>query len=90
MQADTGSPFPSGPRRSEFVTPGSLGPEMGSFCRPDCVAGVDSSGSTSLKWGEDGELTALDLHNLLARLSVHDPEVCRAMPSSGSDRPFPA
>ncbi|MFN5118966.1 MAG: hypothetical protein ACK55H_14500 [Cyanobacteriota bacterium] len=75
MQADIGSLFPSGPRHSE--------------ARLDCVAGVDSPGSTSLKWGEDGELTALDLHNLLARLSVHDPEVCRAMPAPGADFPFP-
>lgn len=45
--------------------------------RPDCVAGVDSPASTSLKWGSDGELTALDLHNVLARLLVHDQEALR-------------
>jgi hypothetical protein len=47
--------------------------------RPECVAGVDSPASTSLKWGADGELTSLDLHNLLARLCVHDPQVCRGL-----------
>ena len=47
--------------------------------RPTCDAGVDSPGSTSLKWGSDGELTALDLHHVLARLLVHDQEACRMM-----------
>jgi hypothetical protein len=45
--------------------------------RPSCDAGVDSPGSTSLKWGADGELTALDLHHVLARLLVHDLEALR-------------
>ena len=47
--------------------------------RPTCDAGVASPGSTSLKWGNDGELTAQDLHHVLARLLVHDQEACRMM-----------
>ncbi|MEB3171131.1 MAG: hypothetical protein VKK43_07140 [Synechococcaceae cyanobacterium] len=35
--------------------------------------------STSLKWGQDGELTALDLHHVLARLCAHDPQACRVL-----------
>jgi hypothetical protein len=40
--------------------------------RPLCQAGIDSPESTSLKWGSDGELTALDLHHVLARLLACD------------------
>ena len=47
--------------------------------RPYCVSGFDGLGSTSLKWGANGELTALDLHGVLARLCVHDPEACRLL-----------
>jgi len=47
--------------------------------RPDCVSGFDGLESTSLKWGANGELTALDLHGVLARLCVHDPEACRLL-----------
>ena len=47
--------------------------------QPTCDAGVASPGSTSLKWGSDGELTAQDLHHVLARLLVHDQEACRMM-----------
>jgi len=47
--------------------------------RPTCDAGVASPGSTSLKWGSDGELTAQDLHHVLARLLVHDQVACRMM-----------
>lgn len=43
--------------------------------RPACVSGYEHGDSTSLKWGSDGELTALDLHRILARLSVHDAQV---------------
>ncbi len=42
--------------------------------RPLCQAGIDSPESTSLKWGADGELTALDLHHVLARLLACDQE----------------
>ena len=45
--------------------------------RPSCEAGVDRPDSTSLKWGADGELTAQDLHHVLARLLLHDREACR-------------
>ena len=45
--------------------------------RPSCEAGVDRPDSTSLKWGADGELTAQDLHHVLARLLLHDQEACR-------------
>jgi hypothetical protein len=47
--------------------------------RPACDAGVARPPSTSLKWGHDGELTALDLHHVLARLCEHDPQACRAL-----------
>jgi hypothetical protein len=40
--------------------------------------------STSLKWGDDGELTALDLHHVLARLCEHDPQACRALEDANS------
>lgn len=43
--------------------------------RPACVSGFEDADSTSLKWGSDGELTSLDLHRILARLSVHDAQV---------------
>jgi len=49
--------------------------------RPSCEAGVDRPDSTSLKWGADGELTAQDLHHVLARLLVHDQEACRMISS---------
>lgn len=41
---------------------------------PLCEAGIDSPGSTSLKWGADGELAAQDLHQVLARLLACDQE----------------
>ncbi|MCS5699812.1 hypothetical protein NZK32_12280 [Cyanobium sp. FGCU-52] len=44
--------------------------------RPACVSGFEGGDSTSLKWGSDGELTPLDLHRILARLCVDDPQVC--------------
>jgi hypothetical protein len=47
--------------------------------RPACDAGVALPPSTSLKWAQDGELTALDLHHVLARLCLHDPQACRAL-----------
>ena len=69
--------------RDPFSAPG--GP-LSSTCgegmaiqRPTCDAGVAPPGSTSLKWGSDGELTAQDLHHVLARLLVHDHEACRMM-----------
>jgi hypothetical protein len=42
--------------------------------RPLCQAGIDSPESTSLKWSADGELTAQDLHHVLARLLACDQE----------------
>ncbi len=45
--------------------------------RSSCEAGVDRPDSTSLKWGADRELTAQDLHHVLARLLLHDREACR-------------
>ena len=62
------------------AAPQGPGDGMGSF-RPTCEAGFESPGSTSLKWGRDGELTAQDLHHVLARLLVHDEEACRMMDS---------
>ena len=69
--------------RNRFTVPGGLpsacfGEGM-AIHRPTCDAGVASPGSTSLKWGSDGELTAQDLHHVLARLLVHDQEACRMM-----------
>lgn len=55
--------------------------------RPTCDAGFESPGSTSLKWGRDGELTPQDLHLVLARLLVHDQEACRMMDGDPSS-PF--
>ncbi len=57
------------------------------FVRPACQAGIDSPDSTSLKWGADGELTAQDLHHVLARLLEHDREACRMMEPT-SEFPF--
>jgi hypothetical protein len=51
--------------------------------RPACVSGFEHGDSTSLKWGSDGELTALDLHRILARLCVHDPQVCGSLEDGG-------
>jgi hypothetical protein len=42
-----------------------------------CSSLITSSVLTSLKWGADGELTAQDLHHVLARLLLHDREACR-------------
>lgn len=40
------------------------------------VAGVcDCLGRTCLKWGADGELTALDFNLVMQRLALVDPEV---------------
>ncbi|MFN7227741.1 MAG: hypothetical protein ACK5UG_01665 [Synechococcaceae cyanobacterium] len=47
--------------------------------RPQCLSGFEESGSTTLKWGANGELTDLDLHAVMARLCVHDPQACRAL-----------
>jgi hypothetical protein len=70
--------------RNRFMAPGGLpsacfGEGMTIIHRPTCDAGVASPGSSSLKWGSDGELTAQDLHHVLARLPVHDQEGCRMM-----------
>jgi hypothetical protein len=54
--------------------------------RPTCDAGVAPPGSTSLKWGSNGELTAQDLHHVLARLLVHDQEACRMLDDEDSIR----
>jgi hypothetical protein len=72
-----------GASRNRFTAPGGLlsdscGEAM-TIHRPTCDAGVASQGSTSLKWARDGELTARDLHHVLARLLVHDQEACRMM-----------
>lgn len=39
----------------------------------------DCLGSTCLKWGQDGELTSVDLRTVLERLCVHDPQACRLL-----------
>jgi hypothetical protein len=50
---------------------------------PACVSGFEHGGSTSLTWGSDRKLTALDLHRILAPLRVHDPQVCGGMEDGG-------
>jgi len=45
-----------------------------SIHRSTCDAAEASPGSTSLRLDSDGELTAQDLHPVLARLLVHDQE----------------
>jgi len=47
-----------------------------------CI-GFEHGDSTSLAWGSDRELTALDLHRILARLRMHDPQVCGGMEDGG-------
>ncbi|MFM7268933.1 MAG: hypothetical protein ACKOZT_10170 [Cyanobium sp.] len=50
-----------------------------------CEAGVDAPGSTSLKWGADGDLAAQDLQQVLARLLACDQEAMRMIqPENGS------
>ncbi len=51
--------------------------------RPACVSGFEHGDSISLTWGSDRELTALDLHRILARLRVQDPQVCGGMEDGG-------
>lgn len=55
---------------------GDLFPADAGMQRPVCDPGVNSPTSTSLKWGADGELADLDLHNIVARLCLHDQQVC--------------
>ena len=51
---------------------------------PGSPAGDDGPlGRSVMKWGADGELTALDLHRILARLCVHDPQVCGSLEDGG-------
>jgi hypothetical protein len=51
------------------------------------VSGVcDCLGRTCLKWGADGELTALDLSLVMQRLAQVDPEVM-ALQSANHSRP---
>ena len=47
--------------------------------RPTCVAGVESPANTSLKWGADGELTAQDLHHVMALLCEQYPQAATAL-----------
>ena len=57
---------------------------MGEYVdRPACVSGFEDGDSTSLKWSSDGELTALDRHRILARLCVHDAQVCGGLEDGG-------
>jgi hypothetical protein len=51
--------------------------------RPACVSGFEDVDSTSLKWGSNGDLAALDLHRILARLCVHDPQACGGLEEGG-------
>jgi hypothetical protein len=51
----------------------------GQSFRPQCAAGVHSPANTSLKWAADGELTALDLHHVMARLCAEDPQAAAAL-----------
>jgi hypothetical protein len=65
-------------------SPGEAAPRLapagpGDPFRPLCEAGIDSPGSTCLKWGDDGDLTAQDLHHVLARLLACDPEALQML-----------
>ena len=72
-----------GPGTSRVQTNTSGGRQWGVVDWPACVSGFEHGDSTSLKWGSDGELTALDLHRILAPLRVHDPQVCGGMEDGG-------
>jgi hypothetical protein len=69
--------------RNRFTVPGGL--LSNSFGEGMTIhpltydVGLASSGSTSFQWGSNGELTAQDLHRVLARLLVHDQEAYRMM-----------
>ena len=88
LNVDINTEVPMDASRDRFSAP--VGPLSDSFGegmaiqRPTCDAGVAPPGSTSLKWGSDGELTAQDLHHVLARLLVHDQEACRMIDGDGS------
>jgi hypothetical protein len=47
-------------------------------------------GRTCLKWGADGELTSVDLHLVLERLALVDPEVSALQGHSPEPRPCPS
>ena len=53
----------------------------GQSFRPRSAAGFHSPANTSLIWGADGELTALDLHHVMARLCEGDPQAAAALGS---------
>jgi hypothetical protein len=51
---------------------------------------MDCMGRTCLKWGSDGELTALDLCLVLERLAQVDPEMTALHQESLEVRPCPS
>lgn len=73
MDPSPGAPFSASSFYGDASSHLSLGASA-EACRPLCEAGVDSPDSTSLKWGANGELTAQDLHHVMARLLACDPE----------------
>lgn len=59
---------------------------MNLACQPDdgdAASGLPAT-STSLKWGDDGELSAVDLQRVLARLT--EPSLIRCDLDPGNDR----
>lgn len=78
--------MPFSPNRNDQPLRSETGPtarhgSVNPLPRPECVSGFEpsGSGSTSLKWGSNGELNPLDLHKVLARLCLHDPQVCEQL-----------
>lgn len=55
------------------------------------IPGVcDCLGRTCLKWGADGELTALDLRLVMQRLAQVDPEVMALQEPTSEAQPCPS
>jgi len=50
----------------------------------------DCLGRTCLKWGADGELTALDLRLVMQRLALVDPEVTALQEETPDQQPCPS
>jgi len=75
--------FEPAPRGADV--PAALGPSQGlsgamsASASPPTATDPDCLGSTCLKWGNDGELTSVDLRTVLERLCAHDPQACRLL-----------
>ncbi len=60
-------------------------PKNQPFSKPQLI--TDQLNSTALKWGDDGELSELDLQRILKLLSQSDP-VAEALIAQSSDSSF--